>query len=206
MGTLSEERVGALYEYDKSKPILDQILFSHKDRSLLNVRKVFTNDKYFGVTFTSLIHKNGLIIHELRCKDRGASEAIVNDKEKFLKFYNKELASQGHLKLSYLKNKFKSVKAPFLQEHNLEFHYGEDGIYRYSTITRNNSTFRGIYGLESVEKYENYTDLSNFITCMREPTIDEVKEHLIKKADISYANVITEINVSYNNINIYFKE
>ena len=205
MGTLSEERVGAFYEYDKSKPILDQVLFSQEGRSLLSVRKVFTDDKYFGVAFTSLIHKDSLVIHELKCKDRGATEDVADNKDLFLKLYERHITGQHPLHKLNIKNTYKSVKAPFLQEHNLEFHYAEDGIYRFSTITRNNSTFRGIYGMESIEKYKNYKGLTGFITCMREPTIDEVKEHLIKKADISYANVITEVNVSYNKINVYFE-
>ena len=67
---LSEESDNFQYSYDKSKPLLDQVLYTVGNVHLINVRKTYTNNIYFGVYWTVLINdEQPFLAHNFQCKD-----------------------------------------------------------------------------------------------------------------------------------------
>ena len=198
---LSEETSNFKIYYSNSKPISDQILFTDGYKSLINVRKVFTNGEYFGVTFSTVFHKDKVMLHEFRCKDRGFTEDLVDDKDRFLIEYNKRLKSTSDKQIS-MKNSYTSKKANFYEDYDLTFYYDSNNNYKFSSITHDSSIFRGLYG-ESTEKlYKERIDEHGFAVFCREPTSEEVKTYLINQSTVSYSNIISESNTSYSDIRI----
>lgn len=189
-----------VYEFDKNIPIRDQAIYSD-DHYLLNVRKIFTNDVYFGVEYTTL-DDYGNLYHQFRCKDRRFLEHLVDDRASFLNLYFTK--KDDHLILASQSN-YKSKKASFFTNYNLTFYYDDSENYSYSTITFNKGLFKGIYGSSDLEGFKTRTKSNGFSVLNREPTKQEVKEHLIDKAKISFSNVITRVNTAYSNIKVFHK-
>lgn len=198
---LSEESSNFKIYYSKDKPISDQILFSDDHKSLINVRKVYTDGQYFGVKVTVIHHKTKTILHEFRCKDRGFTEELVDDKNRFLKEYVSRLTSSFD-KTMMIKSTHTSKKATFYEDYDLTFYYDSNNNYKFSSISYDNSLFRGLYGESTEERYnERLKSHPSAIFC-REPTPEEVKVHLIESAGVSYSNHITEVNTVYSDIRV----
>lgn len=189
-----------VYQFDKNIPIRDQAIYSD-DHYLLNVRKIFTNDVYFGVEYTTL-DDYGNLYHQFRCKDKRFLEHLVDDRTSFLNLYLTK--KDEHLILAYQSN-YKSKKANFFTNYDLTFYYDSSENYSYSTITLNNGLFKGIYGSIDLEGFKRRTQSNGFSVLNREPTKQEVKDHLIDKAEISFSNVITRVNTAYSNIKVFHK-
>lgn len=196
---LSEESSNFKIYYSNNKPISTQILFSDDNKSLINVRKVYTNKQYFGVKFSTIFHKDKTIIHEFRCKDRGFTEELVDNKDRFLEEYHKRLKSTSEKQIR-MKNTYTSRKVNFHKEHDLTFYYDSNNNYRFSSISYDNSTFRGLYGEYDKEEYEARIKEHGYAVFCREPTLEEVSIHLINSATVSYSNLISEINTEYSDI------
>ena len=76
-----------VYYIDKSLPLSDQVIIKEDDNCLLNVRKIYTDNVYFGVCYTTFDLTLGMQ-HQFRCKDRPLGDlSVVNDKEKFLSLF-----------------------------------------------------------------------------------------------------------------------
>ena len=58
-----------VYYYDSSKSIVSQCIVNYEDNYLINVRKTYSNNTYFGVNFTTFNKTQGLL-HHFKCKDR----------------------------------------------------------------------------------------------------------------------------------------
>ena len=196
---LSEETLNFKIYYSNNKPISDQILFSDGYKSLINVRKIYTNGKYFGVTFSTIFHEDKTMIHEFRCKDRGFTEDLVDDKNRFLKEYHKRLKSTSDKQIK-MRNTYTSKKVNFHKEHDLTFYYDSNNNYRFSSISHDNSTFRGLYGEYDKKKYEDKVEQHGYAVFCREPTPEEVSKYLINSATVSYSNLISEVNTTYSDI------
>ena len=81
---LSEEADHFQYTYDKSKSLLEQVLHTVDNVHLINVRKTYTNNIYFGVYWTGLINDHQpFLAHNFQCKDRGYTEDIVDRGSRF---------------------------------------------------------------------------------------------------------------------------
>jgi len=189
---------------EKNLNLQNQVIFTWNDLSLLNVRKIFTNGVYFGVIYTT-INNEGDISHNFRCKDRGFTEEVVDDKEAFISYFKQELAQSANRYLE--RSKFKTIKPDFLQEYQVEFVMDLDGNYFATTALINNSApARGIYGATTQEQYEERVKQVGFSVLNRFPTEEEVKFYLIdKQINALSANFITRENTVYSNLQIYHK-
>jgi len=189
---------------EKNLNLQNQIIFTWNGLSLLNVRKIFTNGVYFGVIYTT-INNEGDISHNFRCKDRGFTEEVVDDKEAFISYFKQELAQSANRYLE--RSKFKTIKPDFLQEYQVEFVMDLDGNYFATTALINNSApARGIYGATTQEQYEERVKQVGFSVLNRFPTEEEVKFYLIdKQINALSANFITRENTVYSNLQIYHK-
>ena len=188
---------------EKNNKLQNQIIFTWDDLSLLNVRKIFTNGIYYGVIYTT-IDNEGSISHNFRCKDRGFTEEVVDDKEAFVYHFKQILAQSAN---RYLKrSKFKTIKANFLQEYQVAFVIDDDDNYFATTALVNKAPTRGIYGAITQKQYEERFKENGFSILNRFPTEEEVKFHLIdKQINALSANFITRVNTAYSNIKIYHK-
>lgn len=187
---------------EKNTNIQNQVIFNCNDLSLLNVRKIFTNGVYWGIIYTVLTSE-GIVMHHFRCKDRGFTEELVDDKESFISLFKQTTQST---KKSITRSKFKVVKANFLQEYEVAFLINDNGDYFATTANVNNSPTRGLYGSTNQEEYDERIKTFGFSILNRLPTEEEVKVHLIDKQINSLsANFITRVNTAYSNIKIYHK-
>jgi hypothetical protein len=188
---------------EKNVSLQNQIIFTGDNLSLLNVRKLYTNGIYFGVIYT-VVNKEGEISHNFRCKDRGFTEEIVDDKEAFIYHFKQKLSQSAN---RYIKrSKFKSIKADFLQEYQVAFIIDDDGNYFATTALVNKAPTRGIYGAITQKQYEQRFKENGFSILNRFPTEEEVKFHLIdKQIDALSANFYTRENTAYSNVKIYHK-
>jgi len=202
---LSEELNEYYFVPRKDKSLKDQILYSDENINLLNVRKIYTNNTYFGVSYTTLHNSDSSFLHEFRCKDRGFSEEIVDDKESFLHLFKTNLLDSSLNLISAYKNEFVKKPANFFTQYDLHFYYNNNNEYKCSSIMFNNCLFRGIYGSQDEEEYEINTKVFGFTTLNREPTEYEVKDHLVNKAKISFSNHITRVNTAYSDIKVFHK-
>lgn len=193
-----------VYVYNKNKTIKEQALFDDDNHYLLNVRKMYTNNIYFGVQYTTL-DKSLNIYHQFRCRDRGFPEDLVDDKTQFLNKYKSNINSALHRTLNDMNTDFQEMKASFLQEYDLTFLYDQDGFYHSSLVWVDGALIRGLYGATDEKTYERNMRHHGFSTYQREPTESEVNEYLIKKAYISLSNVITRVNTEYSDIKVYHK-
>jgi len=189
---------------EKNVSLQNQIIFNWNGLSLLNVRKVFTNDVYWGVIYTTMNDK-GEISHNFRCKDRGFTEKIVDNKEAFIYHFKHELSQSANRYIE--RSKFKTIKPDFLQEYQVEFVIDLDGNYFATTALINNSApTRGLYGASTQEEYDKRIKNFGFSILNRFPTEDEVKLHIIdKQINALSANFITRVNTAYSNLKIYHK-
>jgi len=189
---------------EKNTSLENQVIFSYKGFKLINVRKIYTNGVYWGVMQTTITDE-GEIVHGFRCKDRGFSEEIVDDKKAFISLYKDDIAISVTKILN--RSKFKTIKPDFLQEYQVAFVLHENGAYHATTAVIDNcAPTRGIYGATTQEVYEEFVKEFGFSVLNRFPTEEEVKLHLIdKQINALSANFITRENTAYSNIKIYHK-
>ena len=209
----SESEDQWLYEIDKSEPLINQVVFESSDHYLLNVTKVYTNDKYFGMLCSCLLKKSKEFYNIFRCKDRGFTESLVDNKDFFILKY-KDLLVDTAKDLSNKTHSWQSEKADFLDEYNVNFVFDEKGNYKHSTAYVNNVFVRGVYGIyidptdnspDALEDIDNMYKEHDFLVVNRLPTETEVFDNLIKKQLVSTSNTITRENTSYSKIKIYHK-
>ena len=195
-----------VYSYESSKPLLDQSIKKFEDLYLVNVRKVYTDNTYFGVSFT--IFQNNSFSHLFKCKDRhnGAfgNENLIDDKKYTLdnfKYYyidtnEADVLMDGdtyYLKLINLSIPLKTY-----------FAYNEAGDYSFTHIDISNSSYiRGLYGT-SVEKWykkriSNYPNEKHLYK--REPTRAEVID-LIKNSTSKFSNAEFTVNTAYSTVKV----
>jgi hypothetical protein len=194
-----------VFEFDNSLRIRDQFIATFNDHYLLNVRKVYTNNTYFGVQFTTL-DETGSICHQAKCKDRGFTEDIADHKDYFLEKYSYIVSMEFHSLINKSEKVFRQVKAPFLNEYNLTFFYDENNVYNHSIAEIGSATFRGLYGVDTERRYQQLIDDHQKIAFLnREPTEDEVRKYLIEPGYTSLSNVITRENTTYSKIRVFHK-
>ena len=208
---LSEEADHFQYTYDKSKSLLEQVLHTVDNVHLINVRKTYTNNIYFGVYWTVLINDHQpFLAHNFQCKDRGYTEDVVDDWEKFKNV--KPLEDILNFTPSIIKRKpiFKKQKIdlPLIcgRKFDVVFVYnGVSGRYDYTHLQDNNGTFRGLYGSKSEQCYnDKVKEFGIAIPPDRDPYLNEIK-YLWEQANISFSNSISFINTVYSNIKVDLK-
>lgn len=209
---LSEESDYYFYQYDKSKPLLNQVLYSVNNVHLLNVRKTFTDGIYFGVYWTVLINDDQpFLAHNFQCKDRGYSEDVVDSWEKFSNV--KPLAKLLNFTPALKKRKpvfiKQDIKIPKITGRQFEvvFAYEQDsGRYIFTHLQDDEGVFRGLYSPKNEESYKNYVkEFGIAIPTGRDPNLGDIK-YLWKQANISFSNSISFVNTEYSKIKVNINE
>jgi hypothetical protein len=79
-----------VYVPNQGVKLKDQIICSVDNIHLINVLKNYTNDVYWGSTFSCIIDSDN-IVNMFLCKDRGLTEDLVDNKEAFVNFFSSKL-------------------------------------------------------------------------------------------------------------------
>jgi hypothetical protein len=200
------------YEYDRSLPIKDQILDSQHNLYLLNVRKVYTNNTYFGVKFSILnAQKNSYIAHNFYCKDRGFTEEKVNTLDGFYSARSKEyifrLAKHTEEEFGFTYQK-QDLTYPPINGRVFSIYYAYDKLQYKNTsfvFEDNNAVWRGLYGA-SQEQFDDWDLVANnkesYVLHDSIPSKKQLDE-FYHKAVVSFSNTIYEENTAYSKIKIY---
>ena len=130
-----------VYYYDSSKSIVSQCITINEDNYLINVRKTYSNNTYFGVNFTTFNKTQGLL-HHFKCKDRLiGKENVVEDKDLFsthFKNFSLEVNEE-------LENESNYIKQNFNLSSNIYFCYDKNNNYKYTLISDKENLWRGFY-------------------------------------------------------------
>ena len=191
-----------VFNFDKSLSLSDKIITTDKETYLLNVRKVFTNESYYGVNYTTLDNKKN-ILHHFKCKDRGLSEKEVEDKDTFLKWFKREYRKEATTESKEVTVTKKDFNLPYevyfcrhRPQNNTQIDY-----YAYTTVVYDsNNVFRGLYGTYNKvmydEIFEDYNGVA-FIDSLpsKQQVIDFVED---KKKSLS--NVMHTESTEYSTI------
>jgi len=193
-----------VYVPEKEIKLKEQIICSVDDTHLINVLKIYTNNLYFGVMFTS-VEPSGTLINMFRCKDKGFPENLVDNKEAFINLYTSDFGA-GTLYIAE-RSEFKSFKPDFLQEYQVEFILNPDGTYFATTgVINNTAPFRGLYGSSTKEGYERIKERLGISIFNRFPTEEEIQTHIIdKQLNTMSANFITRVNTAYSNVKVFHR-
>jgi len=187
----------------KNLPLKNQIICTSGGNSLLNVRKIYTNNTYFGVTWT-VLDSFGEICHSFRCKDRGLPEDLVDNKEAFVGIFINKLSRHASLNLSHKSNS-KTIKPEFLQEYDVSFIIDSNNNYYATTaIVNNTAPARGLYGATTEEEHAENIKCFGVSVLNRFPTKEEVQTYIIDtQINALSANFITRVNTAYSQIKVY---
>ena len=188
----------------KNIPLKNQIICTFGNNSLLNVRKMYTNNIYFGVTWTS-INNLGEICHPFRCKDRGFTEDLVDNKQAFINVFIDTLSLDTTS--VFERSERKTIKPDFLQEYDVSFIIdSENNYYATTAIVNNTAPMRGLYGATTEEKHAKNIKSFGVSILNRLPTEEEVQTYIIDTQITALsANFITRVNTAYSQIKVYHK-
>jgi hypothetical protein len=193
-----------VYVPNQGVKLKDQIICSVDNIHLINVFKNYTNDKYWGCTFTSVVDSDN-IVNMFLCKDRGLTEDLVDNKEAFVNFFSSKLYRKTLKNVE--RSEFKTIEPSFLQEYQVKFILRPDNTYYATTAIVNNTAFtRGLYGSTTKEDYiEDINDYGISIF-NRFPTEQEVQKYIIDtQLEAVTANFISRVNTAYSSIKVYHR-
>ena len=175
----TEEEDNWVYSYDKNKSLVDQAICKTNHGYIIGILKQYTNDVYFGSNFFELSKKDQKIYCHFKCKDRGLTQEIVDDKNNFISFISnigwKPLESSVFFKIE--------KESPF-PDFKLFYVFDNSNNYQYSLLTGIEGSFKGCYSTE--------------------PTLNELL-NFKQNFNNSFSNNITRENVIYSDIKIYHK-
>ncbi len=184
-----------VYFFDESKPIYEQAILKEGDKYLLNVRKIYTDDSYYGVCYTTCEHNFG-IQHQFRCKDRPLGNLLVVDnKHEFLsKFTNiKDRYESPTLNL-------RQEEAHFKLPYKVFFYYDEYDRYCYTQyLLRNGRVLRGLYGAKDTKDLQRLLKEFNGFATLGEPTKNQIINFYQDKIN-SYSNNQISVSTDYSKI------
>lgn len=186
-----------VFSFDKTLPLRDQVIDAEKDFYLLNVRKVFTNNVYYGVSYSVLDNQNN-ILHHFKCKDSSRlSEVEIDNKETFMNFYR----SWEKVRNSLQDRNITLIKQDFDLPYEVYFCYKQNNLYFYTIIDYDSdNTFRGLYGSESEESYKRaIRDTSKVWFYNSVPTEKQVFD-FVEEKKLSLSNVMHTVSTEYSSI------
>lgn len=180
------------FSYDKSKKFNELVLGRNKHGFLLSVLKKYTNNIYFGASTVFLfLGDEPTIFKDFKCKDRGYTEELVDNKDEFVKLILDKDIEPNELAVERSKTMY-NVK----EDHNLGTINGRDFTLEY--------TYRGD------DYYCTNFMLTNPDAVYRGLYFDKPNEHdleLFKEtACLSFSNVYHEVNTDYSNIKVFENE
>lgn len=175
--------------------LTDNILDITNDTYLLNVRKVFTNSLYFGVNYTTI--SNGYFFHHFKCKDRGYSETLVDNKDLFLEKYKRDLAPKySGQEFKYFLKELQTFNLPY----KVYFCF-ENQVYTFTIVEFDNGTvLRGLYGVNNKQDLDNAIKDFDIVFYKTIPTKEQVKYFVDDKLSSSSSNTIHTVSTEYSKI------
>jgi hypothetical protein len=183
-----------VYYLDTNKSILSQTLDTSENIFLLNVRKIYTNNTYFGVNYTTFT--NGVIYHHLKCKDRGYSELVVEDKDAFMSKYKNELVTDPMLDWGG----FVLKKQKFNLPETVYFCFSNTSYNHTLIQLLDGSLLRGLYGVQTEIEYQKAKKDFGIAFYNSIPTKQEVIDFMNNKISISTSNHICTVSTNYSSI------
>jgi len=175
-----------VYYYDSSKSIVSQCIVNYEDNYLINVRKTYSNNTYFGVNFTTFNKTQGLL-HHFKCKDRLiGKENVVEDKNLFsthFKIFSLEVNEE-------LENESNYIKQNFNLSSTIYFCYDKNNNYKYTLISDKEILWRGFYHPANPPKTEE--EINTYIA-----TCETSLSNTIHTVSTEYSNIIIEHSTQY---------
>lgn len=194
---LSPESADENYVYyiDKSIPFSDNVIFKDDTKCLLNVRKIYTNNVYFGVSFTTFDSTYG-IHHQFACKDRPIGVlSVVENKDEFISIFRDKLDSH-----TAKKDIVKTEEIFYQLPYRVFYSYDKDGLYQHTTYyLEDGRVIRGLYGAVNEKHLQNLLIAYNGFATLGPPTKKEVISYYEDKMT-SYANNQISVSTDYSKI------
>ena len=191
-----------VYFAQENKSFLDQVIHEQNGNYLLNVRKIYTDNVYYGVAFTTFNPEFG-IKHQFKCKDRPLGHLnIVEDKYKFISMLSEYPVNF----LTDTENDNLIQKEIFFNLlYRVFFCFTEDGKYRNTLfLLEDGRNFRGIYGADTDKQLKKHRRLFNGFGSIGPPSKEQVIAFYEDKMT-SYSNTQISISTDYSNIIIEHK-
>lgn len=184
-----------VYYVDKSLPLSDQVITKEGDNCLINVRKIYTDNVYFGVSYTTFDPLFGMQ-HQFRCKDRPLGDlSVVNDKEKFLSLFLFN-GNRYRQKQAYLRQEEVFFNLPY----RVFFCYDENDCYEHTLyLLEDGNILRGLYGAKEKRHLQKMLIEFNGFATLGPPTKQEVINYYEDKMT-SYANNQISVSTDYSKI------
>jgi len=175
-----------VYYYDSSKSIVSQCITINEDNYLINVRKTYSNNTYFGVNFTTFNKTQGLL-HHFKCKDRLiGKENVVEDKDLFsthFKNFSLEVNEE-------LENESNYIKQNFNLSSTIYFCYDKNNNYKYTLISDKENLWRGFYHPNTPPKTE--AEIKTYIA-----VCEKSLNNNIYTVSTVYSSIIIEHSTQY---------
>ena len=194
-----------VYYVDNSIPFKDQVIHSEGKKHLLNVRKIYTDNVYFGVQYTVYTPEIGLS-HQFRCKDRPLGDlSVVENKDSFISAIKDDMDSikrvidKGH----------RQEEQNFNLPYKVFFCFDMNDNYVYTLYELFDGTsLRGLYGADSLSHLtslkKSFNGFATFGVPSRKEVISfyEYKKTSLSNNQISvstdYSSIIIEHVTQYN--------
>jgi len=192
-----------VYFAQENKSFLDQVIYEESGNYLLNVRKIYTDNVYYGVAFTTYHPKIG-IKHQFKCKDRPiGSLEIVEDKNKFLSYM---LFVNPINFLTNVRNENFIQKEIFFDlPYRVFFCFTEDGQYKNTIyLLEDGRTLRGLYGAKDENQLPKLLEMFSGFASLGPPNKEQVIAFYEDKMQ-TYSNNNISISTDYSNIIIEHK-
>lgn len=207
MSVRSEEIGSFCFKYDRSKKLKDLILASTDNAYLLSVNKKYSNNEYFGACSIFLVLNETPTIFKLfKCKDRGFTEELVDNRELYIEHVLKEppkfkFRDKFNTNSSEVFIK-QDVKLPKVNGRDFYVEYSFiDGRYLYTNFVFENppAVYRGLYGSKNLERDTELYGIA--IPMDSTPTYGDLL-YLRDQAEISFSNVYHEVSTEYSLIEV----
>ena len=184
-----------VYYIDKSLPLNDQLIIKEGDKCLLNVRKIYTDNVYFGVSYTTYDPILGMQ-HQFRCKDRSLGKlSVVEDKDKFLAGF---LNNDNRYRSREVNLRYQEVF--FNLPYRVFFCFNEKDRYVHTQyLLKDNRVLRGMYGARDEEHLQTLSEVYSGFATLGIPTKEEVINYYEDKMT-SYANNQISVSTDYSEI------
>ena len=175
-----------VYYYDSSKSIVSQCIAINEDNYLINVRKTYSNNTYFGVNFTTFNKTQGLL-HHFKCKDRLiGKENVVEDKDLFSTYF-KNFSLEVN---EELENESNYIKQNFNLSSTIYFCYDKNNNYKYTLISDKENLWRGFYHPNTPPKTE--AEIKTYIA-----VCEKSLNNNIYTVSTVYSSIIIEHSTQY---------
>jgi hypothetical protein len=195
-----------LYEYDRSKPLSSQTVYTDVGGSIINVSKIYTNNIYFGVNI--FIAADNSIYRVIRCKDNGFTEDNIVNKSyiinKIKKIINNSVYYSINNNYSDVKTVIQDITLPDIGNTStiVEFCYKDDE-YLFTNICVGSTINRSLYSHHDISSLEPQFQKTH-ITTGQLPTKDRVLQ-FYEDTQRALNNVYTYVNTEYSQIKVYRK-